>query len=446
MYESFVPPVASLRDDSLSGFGLISALRRDVVGVWPRAAYRDTSCELTLFGRRKIFLFNDPASVRAILVDDSESFPRSPLRNRLIAPLVGEGLVLSEGAEWRKQRRMLAPAFIPRGVDRIAPAMTAAAEARVETLPRETQEIELPTTVSRWTLETVVKAMLSLDVGEESRKLKEIGEHYLHKLAPPRLFDILAPANVTTPHDIARRFYGRRWMRFFEKIVETRLASSERRDDLFDLMREALDDGEDTPAFRRQLRDQTATMIVGANETTSLAIFWTLYLIAQAPEIQRAIREEVAARRPDDPIYPAGPTLSATLAESLRLFPPNFAVMRIAARDSELDGRAVRKGSAVMVLPWIVHRHEAFWRDPGRFDISRFLPGAPPPEKYHYIPYSVGPRVCIGAYFANVLAAQMIAAILARFRIALVSPPATAASCVALAHPDRRTFVRLTPL
>lgn len=445
MYENFTPPVGPISDESLSGFSLLAALRKDVVGVWPRAAYRNSSHELTIFGRRKIFLFNDPASIRRILVDDVDHFPRSPLRNRLIKPAVGDGLVLAEGDAWRKQRRMLAPAFIPKGVDRLAPIMTATAEQRIETLPREAQEIELPTTVARWTLEIVAKAMISLDVGENSRRMKDLSDFYLSRLAPPRMLDIIAPAGVMTPHDVLRWFYGRKWMAFFEEILESRLRG-ESRDDLFELMRSALDDSRDSPAFRRQLRDQTATMIAGANETTSLAIFWTLYLIAQSPDIQRAIRDEARARKPDDAIYPIGPVLNATFEESLRLFPPNFAVMRVAAQDTQIDGRDVPKGATVMVVPWIVHRHEAYWREPQRFDISRFLPGAPPPEKYNYIPYSTGPRICIGAYFANVLAMQTIAAFLARYEIALIDPPKTQASCVALARPDRKTYVRLTPV
>lgn len=445
MYESFSPPVAPIRDESPSGFGLLAALREDVVGVWPRAAYRNSSHELTIFGRRKIFLFNDPASIRRILVDDVDHFPRSPLRNRLIKPAVGNGLVLAEGEEWRKQRKMLSPAFIPRGVDRLAPIMTATAEQRIEALPRVAQDIELPTMVARWTLEIVAKAMISLDVGEDSRRLKELSDFYLRRLAPPRMLDILAPAGVTTPHDLLRAFYGRQWMGFFEKILDARL-HGERKDDLFELMRSALDDGRDSAAFRLQLRDQTATMIAGANETTSLAIFWTLYLVAQSPEIQRAIREEARGRAPGDATYPIGPVLNATFEESLRLFPPNFAVMRVSAADTQIDGREVPKGATVMVVPWIVHRHEAYWRDPPRFDISRFLPGAPPPEKYNYIPYSTGPRICIGAHFANVLAMQTISAFLARFEITLKEAPKTRANCVALARPDRETFVHLTPL
>lgn len=446
MYESFTPPVPPVSDESLSGLALLRALRRDVVSIWPRDAYRNSSHALTIFGRRKIFLLSDPSSVRRVLVDDVENFPRSPLRNRLIKPAIGDGLVLAEGAEWRKQRKMLSPAFIPKGVDQLAGTMAAAAEARVATLARERQEIELPTTIARWTLEVVAKAMLSLEVGDKSRRLKEMSDFYLGRLAPPRMLDILAPPGFVTPHDLLRRYYGRRWMMFFEEVVDTLLKESERRDDLFELMRSALYDGANSPAFRRQLRDQTATMIAGANETTSLAIFWTLYLIAQAPHIQHDIRTEIQMRRAGDTIWPTGPVLNATFQESLRLFPPNFSIMRHVAQDTEIDGRETPKGSTLMILPWIIHRHEAYWRDPARFDISRFLPGAPSPEKYHYIPYSVGPRICIGAHFANSLAAQMISAFLSRYEISLAAPPETLPSCVALAWPDRKTYVKLTPL
>jgi len=444
----FAPKTRDIREESLSGLSLLRELTRDVVGVWPREAYRQSSCELTLFFGRKIFLFNDPESVRRILVDESADFPRSVLRNRLIAPVVGEGLVLAEGDEWRKQRRMLAPAFTPRNVDHLAPLMADGAAQHVAELGDSAQQIDLFKTVARWTLEIVTKAMLSLDVSEESRRLKGMSDFYLAHLAIPRALDVLTPAWAPTPFDIARKLYGLRWRNFIQSIVDRRLAKKppEQAEDLLDLIRIALDDGSNPALLRHKLRDQIATMVAGANETTSLGISWTLYLIAQDSALQEALREEVGVRKAGEATFATGPLLRATFAESLRLFPPNFAVMRRAAKDCLVDGRKVAAGSTVMVMPWIIHRHEAYWSDPDVFDISRFLPDAPPPGKYAYIPYSVGPRICIGATFANILSAQVIAALLARYRVELAEPPEAMPNCIALARADRPVPVRLSPI
>ena len=444
MKQILLPAIRPVREDAPSGFALLHALSKDILGIWPRAAYVEPHIILNLFGR-KIFLFNDPEAVRHVLVDNTVAYCRSPIRNRLIGPVVGHGLVTAEGDEWRTQRRMLAPVFIPKAVDLLTPGVASSAAERVAMLPRESIEIDLAETVSCWTIEIVVKAMLALDVSHELRRLRAMSNFYVRHLASPRTLDVLCPAGIMTPHDIIRKIYGRRWMAFIQGIVDQRLAEETpaRVPDLFDFMRAVLDNGSDPVTLRLLLRDQVATMVAGANETTSLAIFWTLYLLAQCPKLQDDVRAEVSNREANAEIFPMGPLLRAALSESLRLYPPNFIIMRMACVPNVVNDVEVPAGSTVMIAPWIIHRHTAFWKNRNQFDIERFLPESPPPERFCYIPYSVGPRVCIGAYFANVVAMQVIGALLSRFRIDLAGPAEVLPSCVVLARPDRKLLARL---
>ena len=155
--------------------------------------HRNSSHALTIFGRRKIFLLSDPSSVRRVLVDDVENFPRSSLRNRLIKPAIGDELVV-KAAERPAEQGEILTGLRPKEVDPLARTMAAAAEARVAALARERQEIELPTTIARWTLEVVAKAMLSLEVGDKSRRLKEMSDFYLGRLG--RRLPIFSPRGL----------------------------------------------------------------------------------------------------------------------------------------------------------------------------------------------------------------------------------------------------------
>jgi cytochrome P450 len=191
---------------------------------------------------------------------------------------------------------------------------------------------------------------------------------------------------------------------------------------------------------REQLRDQVATMIVAGHETTSVAIFWMLYLVASSPWVQNAIATE-AQEVNLDPTVAADSWSSlvftrAVVNESMRLYPPAFMIVRHAKGEDHFGTTRIPKNSTVMVAPFVLHRHRRLWQDPDVFDPTRFLPEASPPLRMSYLPFAIGPRVCIGAQFATSLATIMLASLVKAFEIDLADSAPVTPVCVATTHPN----------
>jgi cytochrome P450 len=188
-------------------------------------------------------------------------------------------------------------------------------------------------------------------------------------------------------------------------------------------------------------------MIVAGHETTSVGMFWALYLVASAPEVQEAIAAEAQAVDLDSAV--AADSLSAlvytkaVVSESMRLYPPAFMIVRHALRQDQIGDVAIPANSTVMVAPWVLHRHRRLWQKPDAFDPTRFLPGAVPPPRMSYLPFAIGPRVCIGAQFATSLATIMLASLVKAFHIALVDRAPVTPVCVATTHPNYHPKFRL---
>jgi cytochrome P450 len=206
--------------------------------------------------------------------------------------------------------------------------------------------------------------------------------------------------------------------------------------DLFDLLRAARDPETGQGFSPSQLRDQVATMILAGHETTAVTLFWALYLLSLDQDEQGRVAGEVGG----EPITPeALPRLVRTRAvvdETLRLYPPAFVLVRAALGPDRLPGLDVKRGLIVMIAPWVLHRHRRLWRDPEAFDPTRFLPDAPRPPRFAYLPFGAGPRICIGAQFALTEATLVLAALVQRFRLALAPGERVLPRAIVTTQPD----------
>ena len=189
--------------------------------------------------------------------------------------------------------------------------------------------------------------------------------------------------------------------------------------DLFDLM-DAAHDSEAGEAFDAQLGDQVATMILAGHETTAIALFWSLYLLALAPATQEKVAAEVRQVTANGSLdVEALKFTRAVVDETMRLYPPVFLIARAALAPDSIAGMPIRKNDVILIAPWLLHRHEKLWRDPNGFIPERFMPPAPPPDRFAYLPFGAGLRICIGAHFALVEATLALARIIGAFRITL---------------------------
>jgi unspecific monooxygenase len=433
----------------MTGFGRLMAMRQSPIDTWGQRAYEDDIVRGSFVGRSS-FILNTPDAIRHVLVDNYENYTRTPAGIRVLRPMLGEGLLIAEGKAWRHQRRTLAPAFTPRAVASLVPHMIAATDATIAKLGAAgSGPVDLREAMQRMTLEIAGRTMFSFGMERHGAALRDFVMEYGARLARPRLLDLVLPLGWPTPQDFARARFRKRWTGFVGMLMAERRAAGKNEGapprDLFDLM-DAARDPETGAAFTdEQLGDQVATMILAGHETTATALFWSLYLLA----LDSSTQDELAAEARGITIEGAQDVerlkfSRAVIDETMRLYPPAFLIARAAAGPDTIGGFPVRKGDVILIAPWLLHRHEKLWSDPGAFVPSRFMPPAAPPDRFAYLPFGVGARVCIGAHFALVEATLALAKIIAAFGIELVDTGPVMPIGVVTTQPDRSPMFRIT--
>ncbi|MGP8123028.1 MAG: cytochrome P450 [Xanthobacteraceae bacterium] len=442
-----VPPYPAPASQSMSTFGRMLAIRKSGLATWGATAYQEDVVQGHFMGR-STFVLNTPDTIRHVLIDNYENYTRTPAGIRVLQPVLGEGLLLAEGKAWKHQRRTLAPAFTPRAVGTLVPHMRAViGETLTELKGLQDGPVDLREIMQRMTLEIAGRTMFSFGMAEHGPALRNFVIEYAARLARPHIWDLLLPLGWPSPQDIQRKFFRRRWTRFVRALIAERRAVT-RQDqaprDLFDLM-VAARDPETGEAFNDDnMIDQVATMILAGHETTATALFWSLYLLAQDASVQDQVAREVSvARAAGEPDAEALKFTRAVLDETMRLYPPAYLIARSAAGPDQIDGKPVKKGDVIFIAPWLLHRHEKLWDNPNAFVPQRFLSG-PAPDRFAYLPFGVGPRICIGAHFALVEATLALAEIVGKFHVELLDKEPVMPIGVVTTQPDRSPMFRIT--
>jgi cytochrome P450 len=443
----FPPPMAGR--EPLPAPQVAARMRENVLASFSERAFTEEVLARRLFGRTQLTL-NRPDAIRHVLIDNAQNYTRSAATVRLLYPIVGRGLFLAEGEDWREQRRTVAPSFAPRTLPMLARQVAAVADELAATLSAQAGEVDLLDRMHHLAIEVAGGAMFSLSMRDFAPRMRAMLRQYGDHLAMPSVVDIVLPAWLPAPKDFARWRFRRRWLRLIGEIVAARQAKTAAGGELHDLLDLMATDPETRrPVTRRRLMDQVATMIAAGHATTAVALFWAFYLVASASSVQQRIAEEAA---PLD-LGPEGaadalPRLVYTRAvvqESLRLYPPAYGIFRIARHPDNAAGVAVPKGAVVMIAPWLLHRHRKLWDEPDRFDPGRFLPGAPPPDRFAYLPFGVGPRVCIGAQFALTEATLVLARLVQAFEIRRADDAPVVPVAAITVRPNRPPPFRLAP-
>jgi len=445
-----VPPAPPRAPDTMTAFGRVRAMRHNPIGTWSQRAYEEEIVRGRFFGRSS-FVLNTPDAIRHVLVDNYENYVRTPAGIRVLRPMLGEGLLIAEGRAWRHQRRTLSPAFTPRAVSMLIPHMVAATDETIAKLNAASDApVDLRQAMQRMTLEIAGRTMFSFGMDRHGAALRDFVMEYGERLARPHFLDLVLPLSWPTPQDFSRARFRKRWTQFVGMLMVERRAAGKNEGapprDLFDLMGEARDPETGQAFTDEQLGDQVATMILAGHETTATALFWSLYLLALDPSVQ----EELAAEVKGAAVNGAADIerlkfTRAVIDETMRLYPPAFLIARAAAGPDTIAGMPVRRNDVVLVAPWLLHRHEKLWRDPNAFMPSRFMAPAPPPDRFAYLPFGVGARVCIGAHFALVEATLALAKIIGAFRVTLIDKAPVMPVGVVTTQPDRSPMFAITP-
>ena len=423
--------------------------RPDVLGGLPRRSYENQ------VGRREtpsrvIYLVNDPAVARDVMVDRVDVFPKASLFPELLGPLVGEGAFVANGEPWRRRRDAIRPAFSQLALKAAFPRMEAAvdaAEARLDALAASGAPFELDAVMSHAAADVIFRTIFSERI--EDREAAEVFHAFTRfqllsdQIAPRRLFSARSALEPTQAGEVRR--VSLRIRDLLGRVVDRRHALIEAGDapprDMAQAVIDARDSHSGAPLDREELIDELAVFFMAGHDTTASTLTWAWFMVSQQPDVAARLRAEHAAaadaqgrigyREAQEGL----PFARAVVREALRLYPPISFLARSPVGEQRLRRWTVRPQDILIVSPWTMGRHSVHWPDADRFDPDRFLPPAEPPEAQ--FPFGMGPRVCPGQAFAMLESVLVLSRLAARYDLAPLRPGAVRAAGRVTVRPDR---------
>jgi len=368
----------------------------------------------------RVFFLNHPTLIEDVLVNQHQNFIKDRvLRNSRW--FFGEGLLTSEGVQWLRQRRLIQPAFHRERVNAYASTITGYAEEMLATW-EDGSELDIHQEMMYLTVRVVGKVLFNVEVGEDTRRIARALNVLMQQGTGGKM---VLPAFVRFL-PLPAVLQVRRAVRELEQIVygiiqQRRTQGSRDTGDLLStLLNARYEDG--SRMTDRQLRDEVMTFLLAGHETTALSLSWIWYLLGRNPEVESKLERELGqvlgGRLPQSTDLARLPYTDSVVKEALRLYPPAWGVGRTAARKCEIGGYRVPQGANVVMSQWITHRDPRFYDRPEAFDPDRWTDGRTQGlPRLAYFPFGAGPRLCIGAGFAFMEAALLLATIAQKFRL-----------------------------
>lgn len=402
--------------------GVALQVRKDPLGTLQRLArkYGDI-VSVPVMGMRRVLL-NRPEYTQQLLILDHAKLYKSVLTKLVVGPLLGQGLLISEGEFWRKQRRLAQPAFHRARTNEYSPVMVECAlQQTKEWRPGETRNIA--SEMMKVSLEVAVRTLFGTSLAADSagigRAMTFLMRYHLRRARSPWRI----PGTWPTPENRRAQREAQFMDSLVYRIIAERKKETEPRNDLLTLLMAAMhEDG--SQMTERQLRDETMTLFVAGHETTALTLTWTWHLLGGNPVAEARLHEELGRVLGGRPAELGDlerlPYLHAVVLESLRLYPPAYMLARMNVEPMRFGEYEIPPGTTLLSSQWILHRDARFFEEPERFLPERWLGGLEqklPPGVY--FPFGDGPRRCIGQGFAMLESALVIAAIAQKFRFRL---------------------------
>lgn len=418
-----------------------SARRSWIDGLYERS-YRMQMGEVHLPGM-DLYMVNEPALVRRVLSEQASAFPKDELLGDALRPLLGDSIFTTNGAQWQRQRTMMEPAFAQARVQVAFPLMRDAAKAmlaRLNALP-DASEHDIEIEMTHVTADIIFRTIFSVAMeGPDARAI----------------FDAFHRFQALAPRLILPSVYGLKWLAMPWDLWRSRRAASQIRRLLENLVRprfEAHRSGQASPfndilsafliaqdpetqkAFSfDELVDQVAMLFLAGHETSASALTWALYLVAQSQDIQRRMFNEIRALDQSVTTKAEGKSTELDAShmkqlaltwnvfrETLRLFPPVGFIARQSSQACPMRDKQVEQGASVVISPWLIQRHRTLWTNPDAFDPDRYKDDQSRESlRNAYLPFGMGPRVCMGAAFALQEAALILSSIIRDYRLEAV--------------------------
>ncbi|WP_411036179.1 cytochrome P450 [Shinella sp. BYT-45] len=427
--EPFEPPAPIPRTVPPSKLEIIRTVFRNPLELWGEPSYTLPWIMTSFFGE-KTLIVNDPGLIKYLLVDNAQNYKMAVVRQLVLRPILRDGLLTAEGAVWRRSRKAVAPIFTPRHAKGFASQMLAQSQLYAEKYAGADGAVfDIGADMTELAFAILSQTLFSGEIATESDSFADDVDDLLHTMGRVDPMDLLrAPAWVPR----VTRIGGVRVLEKFRRIVRDTMDERRRRmerdgeavpsDFLTLLLRAAGPDG----LTIEEVEDNILTFIGAGHETTARALAWTLYCVANSPHVREAMEAEIdrVLAGGADPVewLDLMPWTRAAFEEALRLYPPAPSINRAAIADDSWTSPAgerveIPKDVTVLVMPWTLHRHALLWQKPRAFVPERFLPeNRQAIHRFQYLPFGVGPRVCIGATFAMQEAIIALGVLMHRFR------------------------------
>ena len=403
-------------------------LRDNELSVFSHEAFVNDFGESRLFFHNFV-LVNEPDFIEHILVTNHQNYVKGRLTRQILQPVLGNSLLISEGDFWRRQRRIMAPAFHHQHLAKAADVMVRRAQQRVarwQTVCERNGCLDVNLEMMSLTMEIVAEALFSSEIANSTDELGRAITTLNSSLGTPNPLDIFGfPDWIPRWRSHRTRSALARLDRTIYDIIGTRRATPEMSDDLLSLLLAARDEETGEGMTDTQLRDEVITFFAAGHETTALALTWTMYLLSRHPDIERTLHDELdrvlAEREATFADVEALTYTHMVIQEAMRLFPPVFSFSRVALADDKVGKHSIPAGSVVTISPYVTHRNPQLWEEPLRFDPERFTPDRiKTRHRFAYLPFGGGPRICIGRGFAMAEACLVLATIARAFRLRMV--------------------------
>jgi len=355
------------------------------------------------FGRVSVVLVNTPELVPEVLIEHVDDYQKGPVLRTFSRPLLGDGILISEGEQHRERRKLVAPAFAHQRVSKYAAVMLNHAES-AQADWGEGQQIDIAQAMMRLTLGIVGRTLFDVDLLDHAETLRRdittLQSSLMLQIRVPFQLRLQRKARAALAH-LNETVY---------RMIGDRRKSEIDKGDLLAMLLLSSDEETGQHLTDEQVRDEAMTLFLAGHETTAQALSWSWYLLAQHPEYFARLRSE------------GMPFALQVMKESMRLYPPAFLLARSALRDTSIGGFPVRKDELVFIAPWLLHRSARQFEDPLRFDPDRFLPDREARlPRFAYMPFGGGKRICIGNQFALMEGQIILSTIGARLAMELMS-------------------------
>ncbi|QDO98362.1 cytochrome P450 [Ferrovibrio terrae] len=422
----FIPAFPARHERRLPLLQLLKTLRENAIGTYTQDAF-ERDIIIYRLGFKPMILANHPDLIRHVMLDNAANYERDPVGKRLLEPGLGKGLLTSEGAEWKRQRRMMAPIFQPRRLAGFAAIMTDYSERlarKLAALP-PTCHVDMAEQMMLLTLDVIARTMFGSDDGTDVSAVGEAMDRY-QATVRPNIPDLIGlPRWVPRPAAAEGQRALAEMDAIINGLIQRRRERAELGNDLLGLLLAARDDETGAALDDREVRDQMATFFLAGHETTATTLAWTWYLLSHAPQVEAKLHAELdtvlGGRAATNADYDKLIYTRMVLEEAMRLYPPAHTTARQAMAEDRFGDIAIPPGTMVIISPYIMHRHRLYWQNPDAFDPENFAPEkAAQRRRYTYLPFGAGPRICIGQGFAMIEAVLILATLAQKLRARLV--------------------------